>query len=305
MADYFSDRERGPRPRIEQEMNPIAWAGIVATVEALANKGAFGHSYPEQCPDGGAISGNDIQGLTGAIEAELHGLSWPLQTQYDPDPDSYLSKKEPWCPPTLLALDLIEFVWRKVATPINFGKYHDYYRHHHLTFDQDSGRQEFCKNVNLILARNGLAYELNPDGKIRRILPAVIGEALSRTYFRTGDRTLDVLLEESRIKFSSPDPLIRREALERLFDSWERIKSMAHQDKKKSITTILDRCASEPEFRSMLEAEAIELSRIGNNHLFRHHEVRQKPVIDVQQVDYLYHRLFAMIELVIRKNVKG
>ena len=185
-----------------------------------------------------------------------------------------------------------EFVWRKVAKPIQIGKYHEYARHYHLTFNQDGGRTEFREEVNLILARNGLAYELTAYGSIRRLLPAVIGEALARTYFRTGERTLDVLLEESCVKFSDPDPLIRREALERLFDSWERIKSMADDnDKAKSIAIILDRCATEPEFRKMLDAEARELTRIGNSHLFRHHEMKQTPVVDVQQVDYLYHRL--------------
>lgn len=170
-------------------------------------------------------------------------------------------------------------------------------------FDQDGGRAEFHEDVNLILARNGLAYELTPYGTIRRVLPAIIGEALARTYFHTGDSILNAMLEESRLKFSDPDPLIRREALERLFDSWERIKSMAHADKASSVTFILDRCASGTEFRAMLEAEARELSRIGNSHLLRHHELRQEPVIDVQQVDYLFHRLFSMVELVIRKNV--
>ncbi|WP_176042993.1 AbiJ-NTD4 domain-containing protein [Burkholderia stabilis] len=303
MTDYFSDRERGARPRTEQEMSPVAWAGIVALVESLANKGAFGHSYPEQCPDGGAVSGNDLTSMKRAIEAELHGLSWPLQTQYETDPDSYRSEMAPWCPPTLLALDFIEFAWRKVAKPVIFGKYHDYHRHHHLTFAQDEGQSEFGDEVNLIFARNGLAYELTYNGKIRRVLPAVIGEALARTYFRTGEPTLDVLLEESRVKFSDPNPVIRREALERLFDSWERIKSKQDpKDKARSVAITLDRCATEPEFRAMLEGEARELTRIGNSHLLRHHEMKQEPVVDMQQVDYLYHRLFAMVELVIRKN---
>ncbi|MCP5233269.1 MAG: hypothetical protein H6948_14490 [Zoogloeaceae bacterium] len=41
---------------------------------------------------------------------------------------------------------------------------------------------------------------------------------------------------------------------------------------------------------------------IGNNHLMRHSEVNQVPVIDVDQVDYLFHRLFAVIQLVPRKK---
>ena len=191
-------------------------------------------------------------------------------------------------------------MWRKVARPI-VGKHHAFFQHHHLTFDVEAGRAAFRADVNRILARNGMAYDLGEDGRIERVLPAVLGEALTRIYFRTGDRTLDLMLEESRTKFSDPDPLIRREALERLFDSWERIKSLADANKSQSIQLILDRTATEPAFRDLLEKEARELTQIGNSHLLRHHEVSQTPVIDVEHVDYLYHRLFAMIELVIRR----
>jgi hypothetical protein len=301
MTDYFSDRELGPRARTEHEMSPVAWAGVVALTEALANSGAFGASFPERCPDGPAICGNDDVGLKSAIEAEIHGLSWPLQTYHEVE-EEFMSTRRPWSPATLIALDFVEFVWRKAAQPI-VGKYHDYFQHHHLTFNVEAGRTVFRADVNRILARNGLAYELSEDGKVRRVLPAVLGEVLTRAYFGTGDRTLDVMLEESRTKFSDPDPLIRREALERLFDSWERIKSLADgNNKSKSIQLILDRAASERTFRELLEKEARELTQIGNSHLLRHHEVSQTPVIDVEHVDYLYHRLFAMVALVIYKN---
>lgn len=301
MADYFSDRERGPRPRTEQKIGQVAWVGIVTIVDVLAQQGAFGRSFPERCPDGTDICGNNDLSLRRAIEAELDGLTWPLPTEHKIEDDIFFHKSEPWHPDTLIALDLVEFVWRTVAQPIT-GSYHSYHRHHHLTFDEEVGRNAFREDVNRVLARNGLAYELKSDGKVRRVLPAVIGEALSRPYLRTGDSTLDVMLEESRIKFSDPNPLIRREALERLFDSWERVKSLAHTDKAKSITIILDNCATEKGFRALLEKEARELTAIANGYLLRHHEVGQEPVIDVQHVDYLFHRLFAMLELVIRKN---
>lgn len=301
MTDYFSDRERGPRPRTKQDIDQVAWIGIVTIVEGLARKGAFGRSFPEQCPDGSGICGNDDQALKGAIEAELSGLTWPLPTEHRVNAD-ILTRDEPWHPDTLLALDLLEFVWRTVAKPINVGSYHDYHRHFHLTFDEDSGREEFRENVNRLLGRNGLAYELRSGGKIRRTLPAVLDSALSRPYLPTGEPILDVMLEESRIKFSDPNPLVRREALERLFDSWERIKSLAHADKAKSIGILLDNCAIKPGFRALLESEANELRAVGNKYFLRHHEVQQEPVTDVQHVDYLYHRLFAIVELVIRKN---
>jgi hypothetical protein len=79
MGNYFSDRELGPRARTEQTMSPLAWVGIAVLVEALANPGEFGASFPQECPDGHAICGNDKDMLKNAIEAESEGLSWPLQ----------------------------------------------------------------------------------------------------------------------------------------------------------------------------------------------------------------------------------
>lgn len=112
------------------------------------------------------------------------------------------------------------------------------------------------------------------------------------------------MLEESRRKFSDPDPLIRREALERLFDSWERLKTLADNDKAKSAKLILDKASPDPAFRKLLDEEAFELREIGNGYLLRHHERTQTPVIDTDHVDYLFHRLYALVDLVIRKNTR-
>lgn len=300
MSNYFSDREFRPRARTEQTMSPVAWAGIVVLVEALASSGAFGASFPQECPDGHAICGNDTDKLKSAIEAEIKGLSWPLQRDHV-DEDDFRRARKPWAPPTLVALDFIEFVWRSVARPVP-GKLHDHYRHHHLSFDSAEGRSAFVTDVNRILARNGLAYEITESGEVQRILPAVIGDLIARAYFRTGDQLLDVMLEEARRKFSDPDPLIRREALERLFDSWERIKTLADDDKSRSTKLVLDRASPEPVFRKLLEKEAFELREIGNSYLLRHHERSQTPVIDTDHVDYLFHRLYSLVDLVIRKN---
>lgn len=299
--DYFSDRENGPRARTEQVISPAVWAGLVATVQALINSGAFGLRFPDRCPDGQAVCGCDADALAAAVIAEMPGLAWPLETTRMAE-DGFLSQHEPFAPDTLLILDFIEFVYASVAKPIP-GKHHDFFSHHHLTFDQQSGQEEFRATVNRVFSRNGLAFEMLSTGRIVRVLPPVLGEDLKRTLFRTGDRTLDNMLEECRAKFSERNPLLRREALERLWDAWERLKSLADPgDKKRSIKVILDAAAAEPSLRARLEEEAKELTGIGNSHLIRHSEVTQVPVIDVDQVDYLFHRLFAMIQLLLRKK---
>ena len=301
MNDYFSDRENGPRARTEQVISPVVWAGLVATVQALINSGAFGLRFPERCPDGQAVCGCDTDALAASVIAEMPGLAWPLETMCLVE-DGFLSQREPFAPDTLLILDFIEFIYASVAKPIP-GKHHDFFSHHHLTFDQQLGQEEFRATVNRIFSRNGVAFEMLSTGRIVRVLPPVLGEDLKRTIFRTGDRTLDNMLDECRAKFSDRNPLVRREALERLWDGWERLKSLADPgDKKRSIKIILDATAAEPSLRARLEGEATELNSIGNSHLIRHSEVNQVPVIDVDQVDYLFHRLFAMIQLILRKK---
>lgn len=301
MNDYFSDRENGPRARTEQVISPAVWAGLVATVQALINSGAFGLRFPERCPDGQAVCGCDTDALAASVIAEMPGLAWPLETMCLVE-DGFLSQREPFAPDTLLIMDFIEFIYASVAKPIP-GKHHDFFSHHHLTFDQQSGQEEFRATVNRIFSRNGVAFEMLSTGRIVRVLPPVLGEDLKRTIFRTGDRTLDNMLDECRAKFSDRNPLVRREALERLWDGWERLKSLADPgDKKRSIKIILDATAAEPSLRARMEEEATELNSIGNSHLIRHSEVNQVPVIDVDQVDYLFHRLFAMIQLILRKK---
>lgn len=51
--------------------------------------------------------------------------------------------------------------------------------------------------LNRMFERNGMAFELK-DGEVMRIAPAVLHEDLAVSVFRTGDATLDELLETSR-----------------------------------------------------------------------------------------------------------
>ena len=300
MTHYFSDRELGQRPRSVQTISPEVWKALSAIITMRLSTGSLGYRFPNTCPDCNAVVGVEVTAFADVLRAEIPGLAWPLQTERLNE-DSF--DKEPWAPDVLQILDLLEFVHKSIGKPIQ-GAYHDFFKHYHLTFDAVAGQSDFRDEVNRLFARNGLAYEFTQKGQIQRTLPPVLDESLRNTTFRTGDRILDEMLEEARTKFSNRDPVIRREAMERLWDAWERLKSMAHADKKQSITIILDRAASDQEFRKLLEDEATQLNRIGNSHLIRHHEIKQTPVSDTEHVDYLFHRLFAMIQLLIQKNTR-
>lgn len=301
MIDYFSDRENGSVARTEEVITPAVWAAIVATVQGLINSGAFGQHFPERCADGQAVCGCDETAFGAAVSGEIRGLEWPLQTTKKVE-ESFTFQWEPFAPDTLLILDFVAFVHAMVAKPIQH-EYHKFLRHDHLAFDQEAGQEEFRDTINRYFARNGLAFEMQPTGRIVRLLPPVIDLALRHTTFNTGERTLDLLLEEARTKFSDPNPLIRREALERLWDCWERLKSLADpSNKKNSVRLILSVVIAEPTLYARLNAEANELTSIGNDHLIRHYEVNQEPVIDADHIDYLFHRLFAMIQMMLRKK---
>ncbi|MFO0752645.1 MAG: hypothetical protein U0411_04890 [Thermodesulfovibrionales bacterium] len=296
MTDYFSDREQGPRPRTEETISPAAWGGVVALIQSLVSSGAFGARFPAPCPDGQGPIGTDEHSLSLAVLAEMPGLNWPLQTT-----ERVEYELQAFAPDTLLALDLIEFCYRSVGKPIQ-GSHHSYFGHYHLSFDIDEGRGAFRADINRIFSRNNLAYELGDAGQVVRLAPAVLRESLSSAIFRTGDRTLDTMLDDSRVKFLNSDPAIRRESLERLWDCWERLKSLENTNKKLSVESLLAKASPDTAFRTILNAEAQALTEIGNLFHIRHTEVSQAAVTDSAHVDYLFHRLYCMIQLLLSKR---
>ena len=205
-------------------------------------------------------------------------------------------------PRTIDILDMLEFCWRHIGDPCR-GTHHNFFQHYHLTFDREAGRQKFSEEVNFILSRNGIAYALTGGGVIERLGPSVLNEELATTQFLTGDSELDHILESARRKFLNPHEEPRREALLELWDAWERLKTTGvGTNKGDQISSLLDDAAGSayPVFRERLETDAKELTSIGNNHQIRHTEVTQEKVEASEHLDYLFHRLFSMIQLILK-----
>ena len=289
MSDYLSDRENGPSPRVCEEVSDEAWRGLWALIDSLIDNGSFGIDYPLRCPDieKAATVGTDRSNFLSGARAEVPTLP------------EYLGSHE--LPTTLAALDLVHFCFNHVAAPKE-RSYHDYFHHHHLTFDRVEGQTRFREQVNDILTRQGLAFELQSDGRIVRLAPPILAEALTGAIFSTGNPELDRMLEIARKKFLSPDAYVRLEALKELWDAWERLKTVTNPaDKKLSIGALLDQVAPDAAMRSVLEIEAQAITSIGNNFLIRHSEVNKHPVQTSEHIDYLFHRLFALVQLLLTK----
>ena len=285
---YFSEREEGEIPRENEEIDDNAWGGIQAHIQARIDDSSFGVKYPITCNDGGGTIGINEVAFERAMKAHIPNFQ---KQEYHP------WKEKPQR--TLDILDMIEFCWRYIAKPIR-KEYHEYYNHQHLDFDIEAGQDEFRDDINQIFRRNGLVYELTEHGHIERLAPPVLCEELASAQFRTGDDELDRMLETARKKFLNPDEAIRREALDSLWDAWERLKG--DTDKKAQIKFLLDQIAgsSASKFRETLEWEAKELTRIGNNFQIRHSERNQERLTRSEHIDYLFHRLFALIQVILK-----
>ena len=285
---YFSEREEGEIPRENEEIDDNAWGGIQAHIQARIDDGSFGTSYPTVCPDGEGITGTNEGAFEKAMRADIPNLQEQDNSPWDKKPQR-----------TLDILDMIEFCWRNIAKPICKG-YHEFFKHHHLDFDIEAGRDEFRDYINRIFRRNGLAYKLTEQGRIERLVSPVLSEELASAQFRTGDDELDRMLETARNKFLNPNEAIRRESLDSLWDAWERLKG--DTDKKAQIKFLLDQTAgsSASKFRETLEWEAKELTRIGNNFQIRHSERNQERLTRSEHIDYLFHRLFALIQVILK-----
>ena len=285
VSTYFSDKERAPKPRTKEDIPDALWAGIVGLVASELGKNSFAVDFPYECPDGGAVVGTDEHHLLLLLKGEIPDIQWPLQQEPQPD--------------RLAILDFVQFCFRHIGEAGQLG-YHSFFNHHHLGFDRQVGQDRFREAVNRLFARNGVAYELTDSGDIVRLGSPVFQPALGAA-FSTGDTTLDSLLEDARRKFTDPNPCVRREALEKLWDAWERIKTLdTGKDKKETTKKILDKAASETNFRDLIEAEAKELTRIGNDFRIRHSETSKVEISESNHVDYLFYRMFSLINLLLQ-----
>ena len=290
MRKLFTERHGQGAPRIAEALDETTRNALLTLVLARIDEEWFGLSFPNKCGDGYAYAGTDAIKLRDTMKG--YGVLWPHDIDRENPPDDGR------------IFDLAEFAYEFIAEAKN-PSYHSYMSHSHYSYDQDAGREKFAHDVNRIFERNGMAFELK-DGEITRIAPAMLHESLADAVFHTRDTLLDELLEAARHKFLNRSVDVRRESLEKLWDAWERLKTIeAVGDKKASVKTLLDKASAEVVFRAKLEHEARELTEIGNTFMIRHSETDKIPIVESRQIDYFFHRMFSMIRLLLVASGRG
>ena len=292
MTRYWTDREYGEQPRKGEEIDERVWAGLRSRIETGIADGSFGYRFPEECPDGGVACGCDREAFGEVLKAEVPWIEWPLRQL-----DSVA---------TPVILDALEFCAGAVGEPIE-KDYHSYWRHHHLSWNRESGLARFVTDVNVILARNGIAYELTAEGQVRRLLAEPLAEAVRWARFHTGDAETDGLLEAASRRIALPKEEDRRDALEKLWDAFERLKTLEPGlNKRSQADALLDRAASQgTRLREMLGEEAMALTNIGNRFRIRHSEVDQEKLSSPEAIDYVFGRMFGFLRMVLKATGRG
>ena len=307
--ELFTDRERGAKPRTTTVIDRRLESAIAALIQGFSTREAFGIDFPSACPDGGGFDGMDVR----SFQAAMYGVVPEMEGWLDraivgspkkPSFPSWSTEDEPEEAPiaeTGVILDTLEWLAAHIGEPIQ-GVWHDFFRHHHLTWDRDVGRALFCQAVNSLFMRNGIAYTMDESGQFQRVIEGATPEILARANFSTGDNSTDQLLEVARRRFFDRDPDAGQRSIEALWDAFERIKTLADpSDKKKSVSMLISRVAKSPNADTLIDEEMRALTQIGNNWRIRHHEVGKTELgNDPELRDYLFLRMFDLIRLLLQ-----
>lgn len=110
----------------------------------------------------------------------------------------------------------------------------------------------------------------------------------------TKDEELNKLIGEAKERFFNSGD--RQIALEKLWDSFERLKTFYYPDKKHSTDVLINKLTIDLQ-REVFDNEFDTLTKIGNNYRIRHHETDKKSISVENQVKYLFFRMLALIDL--------
>lgn len=142
-----------------------------------------------------------------------------------------------------------------------------------------------------------MACELGTDAQVARLGPPELRQILADLDPATGDVVLDALVVEARTRYLSRHAADEQIGLEKLWDAFERLKTVEPgRDKKAQVAALFDRVGSGP-MRDVVEAEATVLTHLGNNMQIRHFETDKASLL-AAEVDYLFGRMAVVLVLV-------
>ncbi|MFJ5978413.1 hypothetical protein [Pseudarthrobacter oxydans] len=283
-TDFYSDRINGPTPRVHEQLPERTSKGLLSLFINKIEAHWFAERFPEHCEDGNGICGTNGRGVWTDVEAHVPNMA--MTGGYYGGSFSYEQADE-------VTFDLIEYAASRLSKPKN-REWHDFMKHHELSFDEAAGRKAFRDEVNTILQRGGTVYELSPQLEIIRIGTPAVQQVLEQLTPASGDDDLDGLLLHAKELFLSRKEANRGLALDKLWDAFTRLKTVDVQGNKlRSISVLLQNIDNEA-FREVTNAEMNALTKLGNDFMIRHHETGTHSV-PPEAYDYLFARMGSLI----------
>lgn len=121
-------------------------------------------------------------------------------------------------------------------------------------------------------------------------------EQLNRSSSQSIDEIVNNKIEESKLYIRDADTSKKQIALEKIWDGFERLKTVYGEDKKtsvKELITVVSNGSAETE--KLLDKEFKELTAIGNSFQIRHFENGKASVHSNDQKEYLYFRMLNLL----------
>lgn len=260
--------------------------------------------YPEECSDGRGCCGFNFYQFSEDMEFEIPTLfrsagviSKPTTTK-----NVFTDEVEQDDFDQFALIDLIEFVAQNIRD-ITRRNYHGFYGHDDLAFGTTNGTaSKFIEDINTIFQKTGLLYCLNTNLEIERVEEtAVLSDEIETNIGAITEPGLRELLVTAIQKHKSPYPEDQKDAVEKIWDAFERLKTYyTNMDKKASATKIVSDIADgQADYIELFNAEFKALTDIGNNFRIRHHETSKIDITDVRHYDYFFNRCLSLISTAI------
>lgn len=150
----------------------------------------------------------------------------------------------------------------------------------------------------VVFQKTGLLYTLTENMTVERIVEySTISPEVVTGISSVKEPGLKDLLDEAISLFKQPNPAMRNDAVEKIWDALERLQIYyTTLDKKASVTKIVtEMSAGQSEFEQLFSAEFATLTKIGNDYRIRHHETNKIDINDIRYYDYFFNRCLALI----------
>lgn len=246
-------------------------------VDGMMKDNFFSFDFPVHCVDNEAPCGCDIDRMKKVFFGET-------DLSYDETIDNPTESK---------IFLIVEFLYNHCSEPTKY-RYHSFFSHVDIVeASKELGQQKFSTKINSLFNKLNIPFTIN-SGKVIKRGNEIFEKVIDPNIFNTEDELTNNLLRASINFFKEVDGNNRSIALEKLWDAWERIKTLEGVDKRSGVEKLLSRGIANDVLRKHIDNEAKILTDIGNQFQIRHFET-DKIKLNEEDVDYLYYRLFNLI----------